>query len=158
LFLKCHHFDDLLARVSTVFAGVRDVVHTCLSTYIFTVRTYLRACLADITINRGAMLHEVCCRHTEFGTIEQKVHLIGILALHRICRVLADLSTIQAVLNTVLHLLLKQGILGILLHNTFFLFLIKTNDVVSSNHVYALSPEFVTLDTGEVVVSMKQVL
>jgi hypothetical protein len=111
LFLKCHHFDDLLARVGTVFAGVRDVIHTCLSAHIFQVRTYLRACLADIPINRGAMLHEVCCRRAQFGTIEQKVHLIGILALHRICLVLANLSTIQAILNTILHLLLQHGIL-----------------------------------------------
>ena len=111
LFLKCHHFDHLLTRVGTVFAGVRNVAHTCARAYIFTVRTYLRACLADITKNRGAVLHEVCRRHAEFGTIEQKVHLIGILALHRICLVLANLSTIQAILNTILHLLLQHGIL-----------------------------------------------
>ncbi len=111
LFLKCHHFDHLLTRVGTVFAGVRNVVHTCARAYIFTVRTYLGACLAGIAINRGTMLHEVCRRHAEFGTIKQKVHLIGILALHRICLVPANLSAIQAILNAILHLLLQHGIL-----------------------------------------------
>ena len=106
--LDWHHFDDLLARVGNPVAGIGTVVQASLIAYMFTMRTYLSTCLADIAVRRRVMLHEVCCCQADIGTVEQKIHKIGALTLllHRICLVQADLATIQTVLNAVLHLLL----------------------------------------------------
>jgi hypothetical protein len=71
------------------------------------MRTHLGAYLSDIASKRGAMLHKVCCCQAQFGTVEQKIPINSVLALlHRIRRVLADLMTVEAILDTILYLLL----------------------------------------------------
>jgi hypothetical protein len=104
--LHCNHFGHLLAGVGTNVASVGAIVHARLITCFLTMRTHLGAYLSDIASKRGAVLHKVCRCQAQFGTVEQKIPINSLSLLHRIRRILADLMTVEAILDTILYLLL----------------------------------------------------
>lgn len=107
-------------------AGIGTVVITQTFAFASTVVCHLGGGLADNTIERGIVLHEMCCRQTHLSTVEQYIVVLirSVFATclpARVSCTLTDCVTVKAILNTLLNLNLNHWLFVISLHCLFFL-------------------------------------
>lgn len=121
LTLESYYFHHLLAGLGTDCASICAVGLAHLLGCASAARADLGTCLARISIQWRIALHEVGRRQTDLSAVLQQADVSSMILLIASSFVLfhrlhTDSMTVQAILNTLLHLYLAQLVSCILLH------------------------------------------
>ncbi len=104
-----HHLRNLLEGPGGVFAGVGAVgVAHLIAAFAGALRD-LGCRVDDVAVERVLVLHEVCCRQTEFGAVAQVGGVLLVAAAGR--RLQADIRAFDAILDALIHLHLAHRLL-----------------------------------------------
>jgi hypothetical protein len=120
--LPLYQFGHLVTGPGSGTAGIGAFIITHACTFIRGVISYPGSGLPDITTKRGIVLHKMCGRQADLSTVQQQIDMLlcAMFATRlpaRVSRLLTDSMTVQAILNTLLHLNLTHWFSGIALHS-----------------------------------------
>ena len=117
-----YQFSQLFAGPGTGATGIRAISITYLVTLPSAVIRHLGACLAEVAVQRGIVLHEVRSCQAHLRAILQHLNVLAMASCLLIvfsC-LQANIVAGQAVLNALLHLYLAHLVPCVLCHASSF--------------------------------------